>query len=417
MNSQILSTLFVDSSQQLQLTDILSSVSDSVPIIYANSSGVITTYNARFFCLGNLLIQFNDSANTVNPASFDSLTFPYPYDATPYSVVSSNYSSAITFTKLAISLSSGSTNFNFLSIGPRPSLFYPVVPFLTTGSPQISVGTSNDTITFTFNQSGTITFYKSGTITSYTAIGAGGNGGNGYTGSNSSPGGGGGGGEGGLIVSSTSQFTCDSNSTINIICGINTVYNAVPVQTNVSTSTTISPPNTSYSNTYTAARVGRGGEAGTDVGVGGDGGNAATDGSSGAGGQYGTAGNAGQSGSSTTTSGGGGGGGGNGGNGGDGGAGWYNSSSGSAGSGGGGAGGKSNTAGTGGTGLFNPLMGVYASVGGTGGSSGPATDGINGVAGSGGGGGAGGSGKNTPASSGGYGGLGGSGKVVFVIQF
>ena len=64
-------------------------------------------YSSFVYCLGNLLIQFNDSDNTTNTSSFTSLNFPYPYDSgsTPYSVVSSNYSSNdITFTNLAISL-------------------------------------------------------------------------------------------------------------------------------------------------------------------------------------------------------------------------------------------------------------------------------------------------------------------------
>ena len=405
MNSQILSTLFVDSSQQLQLTDILSSVSDSVPIIYANSSGVITTYNARFFCLGNLLIQFNDSANTVNPASFDSLTFPYPYDGTPYSVVSSNYSSAITFTNLKISLLNGSTNFNFLSIGPRPSLFYPVVPFLTTGSPQISV--SNDIITFTFNQSGTIIFYKSGKITSYTAIGAGGQGGDGFAGSDSIAGGGGGGGGGGSIVYSASYVTCDINSKITVTCGTNTINYG-------NTKTSILPNNPDY--VYNTALAGNDGTQSNNIpsGVGGYGANNYN-----ANGQPGTGsgdpGQAGRDGTATILSGGGGGGGQNGGFGGAGGQGY---STWNAGSGGGGAGGKNNNAGNGGAAGGGD---GYGGAGGAGGNSGSSSNpGAAGAAGGGGGGGgAGGAGGNSgvfPYSAG-AGGIGGSGRVVFVIDF
>ena len=176
MNSGFISNLLGSSGS----TDIISSISDTVPIIYTNTNGVITTYNARYYCLGNLLIQFNDSDNTTNTSSITSLNFPYPYDSgsTPYSVVSSNYSSNnISFTNSAIALSSGSTNFNFLSIGPRPSLFYPIVPFLTTGGPQTIMDILVNQITFIFNTSGTITFYQTATITSYTVIGAGGSGG------------------------------------------------------------------------------------------------------------------------------------------------------------------------------------------------------------------------------------------------
>jgi hypothetical protein len=408
MNSQILSTLFVDSSQQLQLTDILSSVSDSVPIIYANSSGVITTYNARFFCLGNLLIQFNDSANTVNPASFDSLTFPYPYDATPYSVVSSNYSSAIAFDNVGMTLSSGSTNFNFLSIGPRPALFYPVVPFLTTGSPQISVDTSTNKITFTFNQSGTIIFYKSGTITSYVAIGAGGKGADGTTGSDGIAGGGGGGGGGGSIVYSGSSVTCIPTSTITVTCGNgnNTINNG-------NTKTSILPYNSIYN--YNTALVGTPADL-VSPNTPGDGGNGAdgyaTYGQGGSG--SGDAGQPGRAGTASNVSGGGGGGAYNGGNGGAGGQG----STMNAGSGGGGAGGKSNNTGNGGAGGGGGGYGAGGAGGDSGSSSNPGAAGAAGAAGGGGGGGgAGGGGGSAPTTDGGAGGIGGSGRVVFVIDF
>jgi hypothetical protein len=420
MNSQFLSSLFSSTPTPTPTpipTDILSSVSDSIPIhtnytIEAatnNSYGTTTTttYNARFFCLGNLLIQFNDRPSTTRALTsiINSLSFPIKYTTTPYSVVSNNYDSTVTFTASQIT-STTTANVNFLSIGPRPALFYPVVPFLTTGSPEISV--SDYAITFTFNTSGNIRFYKSGKITSYTAIGAGGAGADGRTGVAGIAGGGGGGGGGGNIVSSQSQVTCDTNSIITVTCG--TSLNEG------NTLSTIEPPNSNY--TYTTALVGTTAPVvnNTLPGSGGNGANpsspygigGSSSGSSGSAGRPVTWGQ-------SALSGGGGGGAYNGGGGGAGGS--YVTGALNAGSGGGGAGGKSNNTGTGGAGGTTTLLTVAGS-GGKGGNSGPTTYGANGSpGGGGGGGGAGGAGGTAPETSGGLGGKGGSGRVIFVIDF
>jgi hypothetical protein len=437
MNSQFLSSLVnLASSTTLTLTDILSSVSDSIPIIYTtsiatpisssssavqpvNGSTTTTTYNVRFFCLGNLLIQFYDRAGTrsstvvhnsngtyyTQHTALDSasntnvLTFPIPYDTVPYSVISSNYSAIISFTATKITLSNYDPvnyNFNFLSIGPRPALFYPRVPFLTTGSPQISVTIDTTTlITFTFNTSGTITFYKSGTITSYTAVGAGGNGGAGATDKAGNGGGGGGGGGGGLILHWNGIEKFVTNSIINVTCGIGSntnisgIINAMAAKGNDGGYQADNGHGGNGANFNAITNTGKGGTSSNGAGVNGAMVSDASGGGGGGGGAY------------------------NGGNGGNGGGvSGVSSTYLAAGAGGGGAGGKNNQSGTGGVGGQASLN--FGS-GGKGGNSGPTIAGTNGS--HGGGGGGGGAGGAPTKNPGGPGGKGGSGKVVIIIQF
>jgi hypothetical protein len=138
-NSGFLSNFSSSLSTRL---DILNTVSDSKQLIASGSttSGVTGPYYARYFCIGDLLIQFSDmSGNFPAPSSVTSggssasISFPVSYDSTPYAVfltpannTGNNLNSYITLTSFNASSFSfhigndnGSTG--FLAIGPRPS--------------------------------------------------------------------------------------------------------------------------------------------------------------------------------------------------------------------------------------------------------------------------------------------------------
>jgi hypothetical protein len=116
----------------LPALDILSSVSSSI-LIDTTSSG---TYYARYFYIGNLLIQFSDFSSGIPPtygsSTENTLTFPIAYDTTPYTVILTPSSSAGSSWNIYISLIE-ITNLNFrfhvgnndgttgfIAIGPRP---------------------------------------------------------------------------------------------------------------------------------------------------------------------------------------------------------------------------------------------------------------------------------------------------------
>ena len=219
-NSNFISNLMmIDSSSNAQLTDILSNVSDSVPSL--DSSQESTNYYGRYFCLGNFLIQFNDAPSSTGYAGGGdtSLTFPYPYDDIPYSVVTTNNSNNnLGFNKTSITLSTGNfdSSFNFLAIGPRPSIFYPVIPFSTTGAPSVIYDISGNTmiITLTYYTNGSLSINTVPDSASYTLVGGGGGGSNGGTDTSNSYGPGGGGGGGGGKINYDENW---NNITIGLI--------------------------------------------------------------------------------------------------------------------------------------------------------------------------------------------------------
>jgi len=75
----------------LPALDILSSVSDSIEIDSTSSGTVNGPYYTRYFCIGNLLIQFSDFSAGIPPTNSSStqkyINFPIAYDTIPYTVI------------------------------------------------------------------------------------------------------------------------------------------------------------------------------------------------------------------------------------------------------------------------------------------------------------------------------------------
>ena len=118
--------------------DIVSSVSDKIALAATKLSNNTTfTVYVRYFCIGDLLIQF--SANTLilsNQSTGEyKVPFPYTYDSTPYTVMltgtrPNDNNSVIPTLKsfdtssFVCSISSNAGWINFVAIGPRPSALY-----------------------------------------------------------------------------------------------------------------------------------------------------------------------------------------------------------------------------------------------------------------------------------------------------
>jgi hypothetical protein len=136
--SGFLSNLINTSYGSGSFTDILSTVS---PQITLTTSLVDVNYNSiaaygRYFCLGDLLIQFSDNSGNTSPTQAVQSTFttyyPYPYESNPYVVLVSSFNSGNTWPSSAslttytnssfnFHISSNNGNISFLVIGPRPS--------------------------------------------------------------------------------------------------------------------------------------------------------------------------------------------------------------------------------------------------------------------------------------------------------
>ena len=124
---------FISNFTDLSNIDIVSTVSPRIGI-YTNLS--LNTYYGRYFCIGNLLIQFNDNApfpNQVND-SYEIL-FPKSYDSNPYTVMltadnngNNNPVTAtlksFTNTSFTFRTDTNSGWVNFVAIGPRPASLY-----------------------------------------------------------------------------------------------------------------------------------------------------------------------------------------------------------------------------------------------------------------------------------------------------
>ena len=125
---------FISNFTDLSNIDIVSTVSPRIGI-YTNLS--LNTYYGRYFCIGNLLIQFNDNTpfpNQVNNNSYQIL-FPKSYDSNPYTVMltannnGNNNPVTVTlqsFTKTSFTFRTDTNSgwVNFIAIGPRPSSLY-----------------------------------------------------------------------------------------------------------------------------------------------------------------------------------------------------------------------------------------------------------------------------------------------------
>lgn len=113
--------------------DILTSVSNAVELTTTAGGG---PYYGRYFCLGNLLIQFIDlSTNEPGTTSQNTFTmsFPIAYEESPYTVIitpfnkSGNnnniFTTLISYTLTNFTFHVGNNNgaIQFLAIGPRPA--------------------------------------------------------------------------------------------------------------------------------------------------------------------------------------------------------------------------------------------------------------------------------------------------------
>lgn len=110
--------------------DIVSSVSDQKTLV-GNTVG-------RYFCIGDLLIQFSANTQVLSNQSTGpyTLPFPYTYDSNPYTVMltatrNSNDNNSVIATLqsfdasgFTFSISNNKGWVNFIAIGPRPSALY-----------------------------------------------------------------------------------------------------------------------------------------------------------------------------------------------------------------------------------------------------------------------------------------------------
>ena len=122
---------FISNFTDLSNIDIITSASDNIALLPAPLS-----YNGQYFCVGNLLIQFNTSTiQNQNSSANYTLNFPISYDTTPYTILltgTNDDNNTIvdvtlkTFTSSDFTFRIGTNNgwINFLAIGPRPSSLY-----------------------------------------------------------------------------------------------------------------------------------------------------------------------------------------------------------------------------------------------------------------------------------------------------
>jgi len=116
-----------------------SNVSASIPLSGTGTEG--GTYNGRYFCIGNLLIQFSDFSSSGPPSrpvtsngGFHTINFPYAYDTNtkPYAVILTPTKFAdhdnmyitlqgYSVTSFNFHLGNNSGNTGFIAIGPKPS--------------------------------------------------------------------------------------------------------------------------------------------------------------------------------------------------------------------------------------------------------------------------------------------------------
>jgi hypothetical protein len=225
---------FISTFNGTDLIDIMSTVSDKSELVFSDGTG--GPYYGRYFCVGDLLIQFSSLAGqTTYPSQLElsnngtiyTLSFPREYDTTPYivmpfpirlgyqpgTVTDNNWGavttlSYITPTNFSFRLSDYAAGVGFLAIGPRPISLYPKQPFTVTGTYTIQSNSYYNTIIY-FTGDGSITFIGTVGTANYFVVGAGGNGSN-------TPGGGGGGGGSGQVEKGVFTYTYSQEYTINV---------------------------------------------------------------------------------------------------------------------------------------------------------------------------------------------------------
>lgn len=120
----------------LSNVDLISGVSDKVSLVLEPNLEV--QQHGRYFCIGDLLIQFSANTTVINNQNIGEYTvpFPIPYDSEPYTIMltptrnGSNNNSVNatlkTFSKsdFSVYISSSGGWTNFVAIGPRPASLY-----------------------------------------------------------------------------------------------------------------------------------------------------------------------------------------------------------------------------------------------------------------------------------------------------
>jgi hypothetical protein len=195
--------------------DIMTTVSNSIQLQYSNAGNpsIGGPYYGRYFCVGNLLVQFSDFSTQAQDPSAISLSsngpiyilsFPNPYETIPYCVIpyvvrlgyetvapDFNFGAVATLTYMteqnfSFRLAAYPAGIGFLSIGPRPSFYNTPPPFYTTGGGVQYIPATNSNYSYSYY---VISFYSNGSITftspvygaSMICVGGGGGGGSGIT--------------------------------------------------------------------------------------------------------------------------------------------------------------------------------------------------------------------------------------------
>lgn len=248
--------------------DILSGTSASVGPLWTNvvsqqSPTIQCLYYGRYFCLGDMLIQYIDLSNGNYPATGQAsnlgwtMYYPYPYDTTPYTVMLTPFNPAGNNNNIVTTITSiNNTSFvfhignqagcvAFLAIGPRPKSLYNTALYKSisntngmispyTHTYNIPTSVSNGQITYNcytlntyygliFDCSGnntaniTIAFPSTLYNVNMLVVGGGGCGGNGYTDNANTYTCGGAGGGGGM--SQLSGYTINYGTQLSITVG------------------------------------------------------------------------------------------------------------------------------------------------------------------------------------------------------
>lgn len=117
--------------------DIVSSV-NSVSVPCPTNPTTSQEVNGNYFCIGNLLIQFNTNGILSNQKTNNyTIPFPISYDSNPYTIMLTATNStgsggntvnvtlqSFTTTDFKFKLSTNDGWVNFIVIGPRPSSLY-----------------------------------------------------------------------------------------------------------------------------------------------------------------------------------------------------------------------------------------------------------------------------------------------------
>jgi hypothetical protein len=123
---------FISNFTDLSSIDIVSSVS--------GQSAIMMNFNGRYFCIGDLLIQFSDTSDKTDGLYSDqsqdewTVNFPITYDTVPYTVMLTPTSrnnnrvnvtlKDVTKTEFKFQINNNDGWITFVAIGKRPSSLY-----------------------------------------------------------------------------------------------------------------------------------------------------------------------------------------------------------------------------------------------------------------------------------------------------